>query len=206
MSHSESEDDAAEPSEPSGSAAPAGPAVPAGAPVDPAIVERVVAAAVDLFSSQPTELVTVKWIALRAGVPSDVVDAHWTLEQLMGAALADLAARLGRAIRSDAPARDELMDCYERVVVRALLSGINPATLCTRFPEIERQVARRVDDFGLDERSARIRVSQLCALEWGWRLFKPHLVVACRLDDETEADLDAELRSLETALLAHPVT
>jgi TetR/AcrR family transcriptional regulator, repressor for neighboring sulfatase len=174
--------------------------------LDPEAMERITAAAVDLFSNQHTEVVTAKFIALKAGVPAEHFEDHWTLGQLMALALGDLAERMAVSESSDPRARAELLATYERILVRALISGRNPATLGVRHPELDQRVVELVARTGQSERSARIRASQLCALSWGWRLFRPYLATASGLDAESDAEMDAEFDALERALAALPIS
>ena len=85
-------------------------------------------------------------------------------------------------------------------MARALLDGVNPATLQGSFPVIEHLVQRGVTERGVDERTARYRVSQIYALEWGWRLFGSHLLEVCGLNEEPDETQSAQLLALEESI------
>ena len=77
------------------------------------------------------------------------------------------------------------------------------AELQSQFPMLDRLVKVGMD-LGVDERTARYRVCQFYVLEWGWRLFGPHLLVACGLADEPEGRPLDELRVVERSLANLP--
>jgi hypothetical protein len=89
-------------------------------------------------------------------------------------------------------------------VARALLDGVNPARLHDSASDMKDLIEMYQTSFRLDERTARYRVCQACALEWGWRLFGPHLLIACGLDDEPEGVPFRELQNLHEYLVGLP--
>jgi AcrR family transcriptional regulator len=170
------------------------------------VTAKILAAAATVFSMQGPDSVTVKWISLESGVPREEVHARWPdVLSILGAVLDDLAARIERL--GIAPPTDEsaltrvaLIDRYQRIVARALLDGVNPASLQSDFPVVEMLVQRGIAERGVDERTARYRISQIYALEWGWRLFGPHLLAACGLGDEPPEVHANELFVLQEAI------
>ena len=175
------------------------------------VTAQILDAAATIFARQGPASVTVKWICLEARVTPEELLARWPdVNAIVGAVLDDLADRveavalLPVADEANAVARIAIVDRYQRIVARSLLDGLNPAELQTRFPVVDHLVARGIEELGLDERSARYRVSQIYALEWGWRLFGPHLIEACGLDGEPDELMWAELWSLEDEVSRFP--
>ncbi len=167
------------------------------------VTARILEAAGGIFANQGPDAVTIKWIGLEASVPPETVLERWPdVPSVLGAVLDDIADQFGRyallpVSDHNALARVALVDRYQRIVARALLDGVNPATLQRSFPVIEHLVRRGVDERGVDERTARYRVSQIYALEWGWRLFGSHLLQVCGLQEEPDESHSAQLLALE---------
>ena len=170
------------------------------------ITARILEAAGGIFSLQGPDAVTIKWIGLEAEVSPETVLERWPdVASVLGAVLDDIADQFGRlallpATDDNALTRVALVDRYQRIVARALLDGVNPATLQQSFPVIEHLVQRGVTERGVDERTARYRVSQIYALEWGWRLFGSHLLTVCGLDEEPNETHSAQLLALEESI------
>ncbi len=183
--------------------------------LDDATVERVLAAATRVLALEGPARTTLKWVAREAGVSTEVVAARWpTVSDLLGSVLDELAARIeGEAptLPVDQPAQPATIDPhligligqFTDIVARSLLDGFNPAELQSQFPMLDRLVKFGMD-LGVDERTARYRVCQFYVLEWGWRLFGPHLLVACGLADEPDGRPTAELRVVERSLANLP--
>ncbi|MGZ4681594.1 MAG: TetR/AcrR family transcriptional regulator [Acidimicrobiales bacterium] len=182
-------------------------------PLDPSgeatadeVTARILEAASAIFAMQGPDAVTIKWICREAEVTPDMVFARWPdVLSVLGAVLDDIADQFERlallpASAHNALTRVALTDRYQRIVARALLDGVNPAALQQHFPVIEALVARGVSERGVDERSARYRVSQIYALEWGWRLFGSHLLRICGLDEDSGEDHSAQLLALEESI------
>jgi TetR/AcrR family transcriptional regulator, repressor for neighboring sulfatase len=179
--------------------------------LDDETVRRVLVAATDVLASEGPSRTTLKWVAREAGVPTEVVAAHWPhVADLLGDVLDDLADR----IEAEAPqlpgsgedtdsALGDLIGLFARILARAILDGFETAVLQSRFPILER-LLKYGADLGLDERTARYRVCQFLVLEWGWRLFGDHLAVACGLTDEPPGRGLDELRELERSLVTLP--
>ena len=170
------------------------------------VTARILEAAGGVFSTQGPDAVTMKWIGLEADVAPEVVLERWPdVPSVLGAVLNDIADQFGRlsllpATDHNALTRIALVDRYQRIVARALLDGVNPATLQGSFPVIEHLVQRGVTERGVDERTARYRVSQIYALEWGWRLFGSHLLEVCGLNEEPDETQSAQLLALEESI------
>ena len=179
--------------------------------LDEAAIRRIIDAATEVLAEEGPTRATIKWVAREARVDANVVSARWpTMSDLMATVLDDLAERIEVQARFrywDMPDLDEeadaewtrLLALFSRLVGRSLLDGINPAELQDHYPLVERMVKGGVD-LGLDERTARYRTFECYAIEWGWRLFGPHLTVACGLEDESPEDIRAELTRLQWRL------
>jgi hypothetical protein len=173
---------------------------------------RVLAGATAVLSAEGPTRATLKWIAREAGVEVSEVEAVGaTVPALLGAVLDDLADRIEAGVPPDFgpiderrdPTLDRHIDLYARVLTRALLDGVNPARVQSRFPLVDRMVDQATAE-GTDERTARYRVCQSYVLEWGWRLFGPHLSVACHLDQEPPGRPLEELRRVQGWLRTLP--
>ena len=172
----------------------------------------VIEAATSIFANFGPASVTLKWIALASGIPVERLSTEWpTVDTLLGTVLIDIASRVDAVALARGEGGPELHDewwgrieIYERILARSLLDGTNTARLQQTFPHMEHLVELYQSALGLDERSARYRVALGCALEWGWRLFGPHLRIACGLSDETEAVANAELQTLQVRVARLP--
>ena len=169
--------------------------------------ERVLAAATPLFSEHGPGLVTWRWIAMVSDVPAEAVAAEWpTIEELLASVLDRLSDQVegfaARALTADEDQHYEsVINTYHRIVARALLDDINAAPLLQNRSDVETWVAAFRDGQELDDRTTRLRLCQSFALEWGWRLFGPHIKQVCGLADESDARLLADTRWLEGEIM-----
>ena len=171
--------------------------------------DHVLAVATDLFAEHGPATLSLKWVALEADLPSELVATEWpTIESLLAAVLDRLSTQFeeagGDVMSADASVGSEIIDAYHRIMARALLDRADITSPVRDVAQIERWVKVLQDRFGLDEYGARLRLSQTFALEWGWRLFGPHLQTACGLDDEPADGFLIEIRKLEAQILAMP--
>jgi TetR/AcrR family transcriptional regulator, repressor for neighboring sulfatase len=171
--------------------------------------DHVLAVATVLFAKHGPATLSLKWVALEADVPSDLIATEWpTIEALLAAVLDRLSTQFeeagGDVMSADASVGSDVIDSYHRIMARALLDRADIESRVRDVAQIERWVKVLQDRFGLDEYGARLRLSQTFALEWGWRLFGPHLKTACGLDDEPEDGFLVEIRKLEAQILAMP--
>jgi len=164
--------------------------------------------ATDLFTKHGPATLSLKWVALESDIPSRRVAAEWRTIELL---LSDVLDRLSATFEAQAGdildpsvAGGDVIEAYHHIIARALLDGADVSSLARDYSQVERWVKVFQDRFDLDERTARIRLSQTFALEWGWRLFGPHLRVACGLTDETDGRFIVEIRKLEAQILALP--
>jgi len=168
--------------------------------------DRVLVVATDLFTKHGPATLSLKWVALESDIPSRRVAAEWRTIELL---LSDVLDRLSATFEAQAGdildpsvAGGDVIEAYHHIIARALLDGADVSSLARDYSQVERWVKVFQDRFDLDERTARIRLSQTFALEWGWRLFGPHLRVACGLTDETDGRFIVEIRKLEAQILA----
>jgi len=179
--------------------------------LDPTERDRVLDAATALFAKHGPGPLTIKWVALDANVRSERVLAVWpTIESLLAEVLDRLASQFqgvdGRDLDDEEREREnELIDTFQRIIARSLLDGFDTGSMLTSYDHVERIAGIFRDELGLDDRSARFRLAQGYALEWGWHLFGRHLKVACGLTDEPDDLLLAEVRRSEWRLARTPV-
>lgn len=173
---------------------------------DPAdLDDRVLSAAIRVFASEPTSRVTLKRIALEAGVPSEQVTDRWSsTTELLTAAVDRLTEDLlgsGRGVvltqGGQLTERQEaLLDQAVHLSARAVLDQVDPTHFQGRFPMSDSVIAHFVSQ-GDDLRTARYRAFQLMVVEFGARLFGSSLLVACGLQDESPAQVRAAIDSLQ---------
>ncbi len=179
--------------------------------LDPVERARVLDAATVLFAKHGPGPLTIKWVALDANVPAERVLAVWpSIESLLADVLDLLAGQFqgaqGRDLDDEALEREnELIDTFQRIIARSLLDGFDTGSMLTNYDHVERFTDIFRDQLGLDDRSARFRLAQGYALEWGWHLFGRHLKVACGLTDEPDDLLLDEVRRSEWRLARAPV-
>jgi len=171
--------------------------------------DHVLEVATGLFAKHGPATLSLKWVALEAEVSAEQITAEWsTIDALLAAVLVRLSTRFeeagGDILSADASIGSDVIDAYHRIMARALLDRADFTFPVRDVAQIERWVKVLQDRFGLDEYSARLRLSQTFALEWGWRLFGPHLKTACGLDDEPPDGFIVEIRKLEAQILALP--
>ncbi len=167
--------------------------------------DRVLSAAIRVFASEPTSQVTLKRVALEAGVPADQVISRWssTTALLTGAVdrlTEDMTAAAGGATSTRGgdlcERQDALLDQAVHLSARAVLDQIDPTEFKGQFPMSDTLV-RHFERQGADLRTARYRAYQLMVIEFGYRLFSSSLLVACGLEDENPCQVRAEIDALQ---------
>ena len=188
---------------------------PARSPRDPddeAEADRVLGAASELFAEHGPRMITLKWVGKDAGVPIEWIVSRWpTVDDLLAAVL----ERGGAIASAESPIvpiihgtdfteeADAAFATHDRVIVRAILDGFNPAELMSHFPLLDRLVADLMAD-GLEEPAARSQAFQIAIVELGWRLFGSTVLAACRLEGEAAGDAVARLRAVQQHLARPP--
>ncbi len=166
------------------------------------VVAAALSAAAELFAERGVAATSIRDIAARSKVNHGLIYRHFgTKEQLVGAVLDHLGARLTTLLDEGGPA-DEIehnMDRHMRVMARALLDGYPIGQLQTRFPGVTRLLGQALPRFD-DERSGRLAVANAVALQLGWRFFEPFLKAATGLDsisdDDVRAAVNAEIAQI----------
>ena len=172
--------------------------------------ERVLDTATHLLAKHGPLKVTFKWVAKAADIGVDQVSGEWpTMERLVADVLDRLAGQMGGLVGSVGTASEllgegEPIDLYQRIVARSLLDGLNPASLLGDFPHASTWVPILQERLGLDEGTVRHRLCQIVALAWGWRLFGPHLKIACGLPDVSDETFTAEIHALVAQIVRLP--
>ena len=172
--------------------------------------ERVLAVSTDLFADEGPARVTLRWVALVADMPVELVSKEWpTIDTLLVEVLERLSGQMTGLDGEVRPPREllgegEAIDVYQQIVARSLLDGLNPATLLRDFPHGNQWATILQEQLGLDEHAVRHRLCQIVALAWGWRLFGPHLKIACGLPDEPDEAFTAQLHKLVAAIVNLP--
>jgi TetR/AcrR family transcriptional regulator, repressor for neighboring sulfatase len=172
--------------------------------------EHVLVTATQLLADHGPLRVTFKWVAKAADTPVELVSAEWpTMDVLVAAVLGRLAGQIG-GLGGDSGTPAELLgegepiDLYQRIVARSLLDGLNPASLLGDFPHASRWVPVLQEQLGLDEHTVRQRLCEIVALAWGWRLFGPHLKIACGLPDEPDETFTRDIQTLAAHIVRLP--
>jgi TetR/AcrR family transcriptional regulator, repressor for neighboring sulfatase len=162
------------------------------------VVAAVLTAAADLFAERGPAATSIRDVARLAGINHGLIHRHvGSKDQLVGAVLdylgqhvADVAAASG--------ATDELdhaIDRHLRVMARTTLDGYAVGELQTRFPNVTNAIERLRPDHPT-ERSARLAVAHITALQLGWRMFSDFLRASTGLDDLTDEELTMSLARL----------
>lgn len=169
------------------------------------VVAAALSAAAELFAERGVSATSIRDIAARSNVNHGLIYRHFgTKEQLVGAVLDHLGARLTALLDDGGPA-DEIernMDRHLRVMARALLDGYPIGQLQTRFPGVTRLLGEVLPQFD-DERRGRLAVANAVALQLGWRFFEPFLKAATGLDPLSDDDVRAAM-SAEIAQILDP--
>lgn len=169
------------------------------------VVAAALTAAAELFAERGPTATSIRDIAARSKVNHGLIYRHFgTKEQLVGAVLDHLGARLTDLLDGDGPAGEieENMDQHMRVMARALLDGYPIGQLQTRFPGVTRLLGEVLPRFE-DERSGRLAVANAVALQLGWRFFEPFLRSSAGLDPISDSDVRAAVNA-EIAQILDP--
>ncbi|BBX98062.1 HTH-type transcriptional repressor [Mycobacterium lacus] len=155
------------------------------------VAAAILRAATDLFAERGPAATSIRDIAARSRVNHGLVFRHFgTKDQLVGAVLDHLGARLADLLHTGAPddVVDKALDQQMRVLARSLLDGYPAGQLQKRFPNVAEMLARvrpRHDSLT----NARLAVANSLALQLGWRLFAPMLCAATGIEGLSEAEL-----------------
>jgi AcrR family transcriptional regulator len=169
------------------------------------VVAAILAAATELFAERGPAATSIRDIATRSNVNHGLVFRHFgTKDQLVGAVLDHLGATTTAALQKDPTSAeaDRVLEQQMRVMARTLLDGYPAGKLQKQFPGAA-ELYDRLRPAHENDRNARFAVANAFALQLGWRLFAPFLRSAAGLDDLTDAEQKAALRT-EMARIVEP--
>lgn len=172
-----------------------------GAPQGPEAVREALIAATDRLCSQRSPaLLSVRDIAAEAGVNHGQIHHYFgSKEGLIAATLERLDAAIADQVITETgiePSRlvgaATLRPGFLRLLAWTLLERDGPP----RIGELRfgRELARRLEDTGLDERDATVAATEVMVIAGGWALLEPALIVSNRLDED---DVEAVAKSLD---------
>lgn len=189
-----------------------------------ATMTAVLDAATTLFATRGPASVSVRDIAMAAGVNHALVHRHFGTKQGV------LRAVLERTVQQIAAATSEITDSrvslrqrfqfvaehedYWRVLARAILDNENPRTLQRDFPNVQRMIAllrteqqqpraRQKHASSLAPTDPRIVVGAISALIMGWLLFEPFLLLATGLDEEDRQGVREQVVLMLQTMIEH---
>lgn len=181
-----------------------------------AVKTAILDAAAELFAARGPRAVSVRDIAMRAGVNHGLVHRHFgskqaVLRAVLTGLIQDISAAAGPAdLSRDFGTRvGQAMggsQRYWRVLARAILDGELPRRLQGDFPLIRQMTERyrelaRTGDLGA-EFDPQIAAAGTAALYMGWLLFEPFLLTAAELGDRTPETVRSDLYAMTMALAA----
>lgn len=168
-------------------------------------------AATELFARRGPSNVSVRDIAARAGVNHGLVHRHFgSKDNLLGEVMRTLVAMVEHELGP--PEHDESLAellpralvatqrhrAYWQILMRALLEGIDPATMQTGFPVVRRlaAAAQRQRLPGMPTLSPEATTAALVGLGLGLSAFEPFVRTALHLDERRWQQTQVELLAL----------
>jgi AcrR family transcriptional regulator len=173
--------------------------------------ERILAVAARLFAERGSRNVSVRDIAVAAGVTHPLIYYYWSSkEDLLAAALEESQARVRRAAIGEPAALDAILAMvretldhnrqYLQTLTRALLDGMPPSEWPGGYPGIEaalRLLTSGLEPTGREDREARERLACGLAALVGWSVLEDQLLEMVGL---TSADREQARRALMTSI------
>jgi len=186
-----------------------GPRRPRGAPSGPDEVRRAVLdAAGDLFARRGVTGVSLREVAAAADVQLALISRYvGTRDELIRAVFDDLTVTLAREV-TERPLeqisfeRDSVMGRWTIMLSYFSVEAEDLPTSAAFNPMLALAEVI-VDNYGQDERAARLRGAQIVASALGWRIFERYLIEAGELDIALDV-LRAELTAMHRRLGATP--
>lgn len=187
-----------------------GPRRPRGAPVGPDEVRRaVIEAAAELFAGRGVPQVALRDVADAANVQLSLIARYiGSRDELIHAVFDDLTLALAQEV-IDRPLeqisfeRDSVMGRWTIMLTYFAVADPDHLPITAPFNPMLALAQVIMDNYGQDERTARLRGAQIVASALGWRLFERYLIEAGQLDLEPELLRD-ELTSMHRRLGATP--
>ncbi len=181
-----------------------------GAPTGPEQVRRAVLdAAADLFARKGVSEVTLREIATAADVQLALIARYiGNRAELLHAVFEDLTEALAREV-IDRPLeqmsfeRESVMGRWTIMLTHFAVTDPDELPMSSEFNPMLALAQVIVENYGLDERSARLRGAQIVASALGWRIFEGYLIMGGQVDIERDVVRD-ELTAMHRRLGATP--
>ncbi len=155
------------------------------------------------------EAVTLRQVAARAGVQLGLIDRHvGNRDALIEAVYVDLSTKLAAEVTVWPLAqlsfeRQSTMGRWTIMLTHFVTTRAPPTS---PFDPVNALASVFESEFGLDRRSARLRVAQASAAALGWRLFEDYLVASADLTSVPVSELRDELTETNRHVGATPWT
>ncbi len=177
-----------------------------GAPVGREEVRRAVLdAAADLFAREGVTEVTLREIAAAADVQLSLISRYiGNRTELIRAVFDDLTEALSREVverplEQISFERDSVMGRWTIMLTHFAVTAPDELPRTATFNPMLALAEVIMDNYGLDERSARLRGAQIVASALGWRIFETYLVESGQVDIEPEVLRDELSRDAPSA-------
>lgn len=187
-----------------------GPRRPRGFPAGPDEVRRAILdAAADLFSQRGVTRVSLRDIATAADVQLALIARYvGNRAELIRAVFDDLTEQLAkdvveRPLEQMGFERDTVMGRWTILLTYYAVAEPDELPISEAFNPIEALAQVIVENYGSDERAARLRGAQIVASALGWRIFERYLIDAGHLEIDQETLRD-ELTAMHRRLGAQP--
>lgn len=174
------------------------------------MVRALLDAAADLFARQGVRETSLRTIARDARVNPGLITRYvGNKDDLVEAVFADLTEQVAafaveHPLEPHAFEWDSTMGRWVRMLLHFVTREAGPPSPDHFNPVTA--IARVVQEqYGLDERSARVRGAQVVGSALGWRIFEPYLVACGELEDVPLDDLHLELTAAHRLWGAAPV-
>ena len=166
-------------------------------------------AAADLFARRGVTSVSLRDVAAAADVQLALISRYvGTRDELIRAVFDDLTLRLARevterALEQTSFERDSVMGRWTIMLTYFCVEAPEDLPMSAAFNPMLALAEVVMDNYGQDERSARLRGAQIVASALGWRIFERYLIEAGELDIDRD-ELRDELTALHRRLGATP--
>jgi TetR/AcrR family transcriptional regulator, repressor for neighboring sulfatase len=162
------------------------------------VIRAVIAVATEMFANLGYGAVSLRQVALEAGVNPGLVHRYiGSKEDLLRAVFAKFAYELEEGPDRVtgpplSPGSEQLVHTHQRIIAHLTLEGYDISQYKTQSPIVDVILSAIHENEVVDDRAARVRALQILALGLGWRLFESFLLSATGLgDDDHEAIQEA---------------